>query len=110
MKFLGDGCAAGLGPALKNKRLESSFREIERGDESVVTAADDDHIAGLRHQAAPLMSLRISSAAKRPGAPMIPPPGCVAEPHIYKFLIGVRNCAYPGTGRRKNNRSSDNSP
>ena len=53
------------------------------------------------------MSFRISSAANRPGAPMMPPPGWVADPHIYRFLIGVRNCAHPGTGRRKKNCSSD---
>ena len=28
---------------------------------------------------------RISSAALRPGAPMMPPPGCVADPHMYRF-------------------------
>ena len=31
-----------------------------------------------------------SSAAMRPGAPMMPPPGCVADPHIHRSLIGVR--------------------
>ena len=30
------------------------------------------------------------SAARRPDAPMIPPPGCVAEPHIQRFRSGVR--------------------
>ncbi len=29
-------------------------------------------------------------AARRPDAPMIPPPGCVAEPHIQRFCNGVR--------------------
>jgi hypothetical protein len=27
----------------------------------------------------------ILSAALRPGAPMMPPPGCVADPHIHRF-------------------------
>ena len=35
-------------------------------------------------------SFTYSSAAIRPGAPMIPPPGCVAEPHIQRFRTGVR--------------------
>src|SRR6202035_5374582 len=29
-----------------------------------------------------LQSLRMTWLAMRPGAPMMPPPGCVAEPHI----------------------------
>src|ERR1039458_3725696 len=85
MKFIGDGSAADLRPALEDEWLESRFGEVERGDQSVVASADDDDVAmsglGFWHgQAAPLMSLRISRAARRPGAPMMPPPGCVAEP------------------------------
>src|ERR1700675_4716268 len=41
---------------------------------------------------------------------MMPPPGCVADPHMYRFLIGVRNCAQPGTGRRKKSCSRESSP
>ena len=41
---------------------------------------------------------------------MMPPPGCVADPHIQSDLMGVRYCAHPGTGRRKNNCSSESSP
>ncbi|SVA42158.1 uncharacterized protein METZ01_LOCUS95012, partial [marine metagenome] len=32
------------------------------------------------------MSRRISLAALAPGAPITPPPGCVLEPHMYKFF------------------------
>jgi hypothetical protein len=32
----------------------------------------------------------MSRAALAPGAPMIPPPGCTAEPHIQSFGTGVR--------------------
>ena len=42
MKFLGDGAAANDFAAFENERLEAAFREIERGDECVVTAADDE--------------------------------------------------------------------
>src|SRR5579871_449017 len=40
----------------------------------------------------------------------MPPPGCVAEPHMYRFLIGVRYWAHPGTGRKKKSCSSESSP
>src|ERR1035437_7168215 len=114
MKFFGDGRAAHLGAAFEHKRFESGFGEIEGGDQTVVSATDDDDIAcfghGLLHgHQTPFPSFRISSAARRPGAPMMPPPGCVAEPHIHRFLMGVLYCAQPGTGRRKNNCSSESS-
>ena len=35
-----------------------------------------------RNQRVPYLSFKISIAALRPLAPMIPPPGCVAEPHM----------------------------
>src|SRR6185436_3777134 len=53
---------------------------------------------------------RIRRAQFRAGAPMMPPPGCVADPHIQRFRIGVWYCAQPGTGRAKNSCSSVNSP
>ena len=53
---------------------------------------------------------RIRRAQFRPGAPMMPPPGCVADPHIHRFRIGVLYCAQPGAGRRKNSCSSVSSP
>lgn len=36
------------------------------------------------------LSLIISRAALRPHAPITPPPGCVAAPHIYSPFTGVR--------------------
>src|ERR1700751_4267207 len=110
VKFFGNGCAAGLRAAFEHQRLESGLREIEGGDHPVLTATDNDDVALLGHHAAPFASLRISSAESRPGAPMMPPPGCVADPHMYRFLMGVRNCAQPATGRKKNNCSSESSP
>ena len=84
MKFLGDRRAAGLRAAFEHQRLESGFGQIEGGDQAVVAAADDDDVALVARPfyAAPLMSFRISSAARRPFAPMMPPPGCVADPHM----------------------------
>ena len=52
-----------------------------------------DGVVARRHATLPFPEpscRRSSSAAIRPGAPMIPPPGCVAEPHIHRSLIGVR--------------------
>ncbi len=53
---------------------------------------------------------RISSAARRPLAPMMPPPGCVPAPHCQYPLIGVRYLAHSGTGRRKKSWCSASSP
>src|ERR1700738_4072562 len=96
MKLIGHGGPAHLCAAFEHQRSVSGLGQIERGDQPVVAAANDDNVAPLgaflyRHgYAAPLMSFRISSAANRPFAPMIPPPGCVADPHMYRFLMGVR--------------------
>ena len=73
-----------IASAFENEGRESRLGEIERGDESVVSAADNDYaLAFTRHQIFPrFQSERIFRAAFSPGAPMIPPPGCVAEPHM----------------------------
>src|SRR5208337_5532420 len=111
MEFLRNGAAADYRPAFEHEGLESSFGEIEGGDQPVVSCAEDNDVALFGHRYfVPLECFRISSAARRPGAPMMPPPGCVADPHIHRFLIGVLYCAKPGTGRRKNNCSSESSP
>jgi hypothetical protein len=52
---------------------------VGSGRQAVRAAADDDRVQCLRHGQAP--RARISSAASRPDAPMIPPPGCVPAPH-----------------------------
>src|SRR6059058_2051604 len=110
MEFFGNGSAAHRLAALEDDRLVAGFGEIKRGDQAIVTGADDHH-RGLGHQMRPpFQSLRICRAASRPGAPMMPPPGCVAEPHMYRFFMGVRYCAHPGTGRKKKSCSSDSSP
>src|SRR5271165_6631523 len=111
MKFLRNRAAADHRPAFQHERLESSFGEIEGGDQPVVPCTEDGDVALFGHRYfVPLECFRISSAANRPGAPMMPPPGCVAEPHIHRFLIGLLYCAHPGTGRRKNSCSSESSP
>ena len=80
--------------ALEHEDLLTGLREVGGRDEAVVAAADHDDVERLlRHQAALrpfFFSLRYSSAAIRPGAPMMPPPGCVAEPHIHSLSTGVR--------------------
>src|SRR5258706_1328109 len=47
------------------RELEEDFAEFEREDLNPL-----------------LQSLRMTWLAMRPGAPIMPPPGCVAEPHI----------------------------
>jgi hypothetical protein len=49
MKFLGDRAAANDFAALQNERLEAAFRQVKRGDECVVTTADDDYALSDRH-------------------------------------------------------------
>ena len=48
MKFFGDGRAAGLLAPFENQRLESGFGQVKRGDQPVVSAADDDDVARCR--------------------------------------------------------------
>src|SRR5207248_6636098 len=110
MKFFGHGSAAYCLATLEYDGFVAGFGEIKRGDQAVVSGADDHHRV-LRHQMRPpFQSLRICCAASRPGAPMMPPPGCVAEPHIYRFFMGLRYCAHPATGRKTKSCSSDSSP
>ena len=84
MKFLGDRSAAHHRAALQHHRLEPAFRQIKRGDQCVVTAANEHNLLSDGHDqfAAFFHSFRITWLAILPFAPMIPPPGCVADPHI----------------------------
>ena len=85
MKFFGDGRAAGLRAALEHQRLESGFGQVEGGDQPVVAAADDDDIAVAGFRAClgrPLEVFQNFERRQPPGPPMMPPPGCVADPHI----------------------------
>src|SRR5260370_26500402 len=64
----GDGeeaTSAGRAARATGWELEDDFVELERADLKPL-----------------LQSLRMTWLAMRPGAPMMPPPGCVAEPHI----------------------------
>src|ERR1051326_1683030 len=108
MNFLHCRDTAGDLTALENERCKPRFRQIKRSDQTIVSRADDDDTPSfVGHQR--FHSLRIFFAALSPGAPMMPPPGCVADPHMYRFRIGVRYCAQPGTGRRKKSCSRDSS-
>ena len=78
--------AAGALAALDDHDPAARPRELGGADEPVVAAAgDDDVVAHPR-----LRDRRCSSAAMRPGAPMRPPPGWAAEPHIHRPWTGVR--------------------
>ena len=50
MEFFGNGAAANNWSAFENERLESSLGKIERGDQPVVSGAEDDDVARLRHR------------------------------------------------------------
>ena len=68
--------------------------EVPRRDQAIVAAADHDGVEAGRHQAARRpRDRRTSSAAIRPFAPMIPPPGWVDEPQSQRSWTGVRNRA-----------------
>src|SRR5216684_1102173 len=104
MKFLGDGAAADHFAAFEDKRLEAALGEIKSSDKGVVAAADESHALSKRHgqlaafaavvvaaeeldfvqraREASDHSFKMTWLAMRPLAPMMPPPGCVAEPHI----------------------------
>ena len=82
MEILNPGCSSSVmaapptvGARLEHERLHAAPREDGGRRQAVVPAADEDDVGHLR----------ISSAALRPGAPMMPPPGCVADPHIYRL-------------------------
>ena len=62
---------------LEHERLQAAPREHGCRHQAVVAAADEDDVVRSSRAAR-----RISSAALRPGAPMMPPPGCVADPHM----------------------------
>jgi hypothetical protein len=51
MKFFGDGAAADNGPSFEYQGLESGLGEIERGDQAVVSCAEDDDVVSLWHVA-----------------------------------------------------------
>ena len=96
-----DGAADRLA-SLEHDGPQPGLAEIGRGDEPVVPAADDDRVVPVgralvqrRHGQAAFRprAFRTSSAAMRPFAPMIPPPGWVAEPHSHRSRTGVLNRA-----------------
>ena len=70
-----DRAAATRGARLEDNRLQAGAGQVERRRQPVVAAADDDDSHAR-------VSASILIAALRPGAPMMPPPGCVADPHM----------------------------
>ena len=76
MQLARDGASADRLGSFENDRLEPRLRQIERRRQPIVPGADDDDVRS--GECLP----ESCSAAFRPGAPMMPPPGCVAEPHM----------------------------
>src|SRR6476660_7272493 len=111
MKLFSDRSATDNFASFEHKCLEPCLSKVTGGDKSVVTCTDYDcvidHVLYLclelcalylvfrafklnsKHQIQRtklkknyFKSLIICNAALRPGAPIIPPPGCVADPHM----------------------------
>ena len=74
MDLVRDRAAPDFAAPFEHERLAARTREIGRRHQPVVARADDDRPHAR--------SCRTACAALRPGAPMMPPPGCVAEPHM----------------------------
>jgi hypothetical protein len=79
----------GRGPANCTGRFQQNHgslgpREDGCGDQSIQTAANNHYIRHATRSPITFM------AALRPGAAMMPPPGWVADPHMYSRPIGVR--------------------
>src|SRR5438034_5185802 len=69
--------------AFQDECLQSCLRQIARRDESIMTATDNDDVVLFGHLVySRFQSFSSCKAALRPGAPITPPPGCVAEPHM----------------------------
>ena len=77
--FRARAAANGVAWRFENERLEAGLREIGGAGEAIHASADDQHVVRRGHLRT---SFRMRSAAFFPGAPMMPPPGCVADPHM----------------------------
>ena len=79
------GASADPGPPLEQQRPEPGLAEQRRARQPVDPAANHDGVV-LSDSRLPSPASRhdrsIRSAAFLPGAPMMPPPGCVADPHM----------------------------
>ena len=78
---------------LKENRFDPRASQVRRRNKPVMPAAKDDDVCAIArlllrgrrrlllrcHYSSPALDFRISSAAKRPGAAMMPPPGCAEE-------------------------------
>ena len=82
MEFFGDGGAADDIAAFENERPVALFREIKGRDQRVVATAENDDVALRRPLSVFPRVFQNFQRRQPPGAPMMPPPGCVAEPHI----------------------------
>src|SRR5688572_22909134 len=87
------GAATDAGALLDHNGAQATLRQPRRTGEPIDAAADYDRIVAAmrsrRHLWHQWPSFRMRSAAFLPGAPMMPPPGCVADPHMYNRSTGV---------------------
>ena len=84
VELLGYGAAAEVFAAFEDGGLEAAFGQIKCGDQRVVTTTNEHDFLSDGHGqlAAFFHSFRMTWLAMRPLAPMMPPPGWVAEPHM----------------------------
>ncbi len=78
-------------PPLEKEHLPARLPEESGRRQAVVASPDHDDVVPHPFPFPQIaLALRSSRAAFAPGAPIIPPPGWVAEPHIQRFRTGVR--------------------
>src|SRR5439155_7803976 len=99
-----------LRPALEHQHATPAPGQVGRADQAVVSRSDHDGVVAAGRGAHRRAVLRTSPAASRPGAPMIPPPGCAEDPHSHRFRTGARNRPTPAAGRLQNSCSRVSSP
>ena len=98
-QFGGRGRTAHRRAPFEDHGPQPGLPQVRGGDQAVVPATDDDRVVAVRRGGvAPVdqrqaafrpRARRTSSAAIRPLAPMIPPPGWVDEPHSHRSRTGV---------------------
>ena len=80
-QLLGDCRSANHRAALQHQRSKPGFSQVAGGHQTVMPSANHhDRLSLARHYR--FQSLKIFLAAFSPDAPIMPPPGCVADPHI----------------------------
>jgi len=86
MELVAGSQAAGRFAAFEYGHLAAGPGQHAGRGQTVVASADDDGVVFCVHNSPDTNN---DFAANYPGAPMMPPPGWVADPHIHKPRKGV---------------------